>query len=289
MRCTGAFAFQREPFALQSFYNSANKSRMPAEAFVKAAAISQLSRPVASQMAARAGYEAGSATIGTGKSGPIVFLGVVRGDRSCRARRFDFWHSSARYRKTNVHFAAYDPRQPPANFWRGKRQRPRDCLERRVLRRGSRFSLGSRGRRRHGFPNLLDYKLMKRRPSGRNHIKSCSTHRASKFHVANLDSLRMKPFSGTKWASDRPALAVWNTQFVIASRTQYDCHCLPPLSRHHLKVLKTQSPGRPSRSNDVCQGFVPGAADFLDEITWISLAVSDTPTLAVSHRNAFHS
>ena len=95
---------------------------------MKPAAVSQLGRSVASQMAARAGDEAGSATIGAGKPAPIVFIGIVRCGRDCRAGHLALRRHGVRHRRNKVRIAPHDPRQPPANFWGGKRQSRRDCI-----------------------------------------------------------------------------------------------------------------------------------------------------------------
>jgi hypothetical protein len=103
------FSFHREPFALKSFYSPTDNSRMATEAFVKAATVPQLGRSIARQVTARAGNEAGSATIGAGKSAPNVFIGVVFGDRRWRNGRFFHWHGCGRHRRANFRFAPYDP------------------------------------------------------------------------------------------------------------------------------------------------------------------------------------
>ena len=70
--------------------------------------------------------------------------------------------------------------------------------------------------------NLLDYKLVKRRASGRNNIEPSATLRTSKFNIAKFDSFRVKPLGSTERASDCSTLSVWNAQLVTTAVTSFD-------------------------------------------------------------------
>src|SRR5215813_13585504 len=60
------------------------------------------------------------------------------------------------------------------------------------------------------------------RPSGRDDIETSAAHGASKFHVAELNSLRVEPL-GTARASYCTSFPVGNAQFLTADVARYDC------------------------------------------------------------------
>jgi hypothetical protein len=180
-------------------------------------------------MAASATNEARSAAIGARKSGPVVFVSIVRDVLGPREGQFinlplygDRWH-----RGNDVHFAPYDPRQPTANST-GTRQ-SRICRDGLTCRLLGVCRFGCRPARfcGHRFLDLLNNELMKWRSSRRNDIETCTAHRASEFNVAKLDRVRMKPFGATR-TGDLPPFAVWDAQVPTANMARYYCHLATP-------------------------------------------------------------
>src|SRR5262249_29860956 len=81
--------------------------------------------------------------------------------------------------------------------------------------------------RASGLLDPLNHKLMLWRPSGRDDIETSAAPGASKFHVAELNSLRVEPL-GTARASYCTSFPVGNAQFLTADVARCDCQFVTP-------------------------------------------------------------